>query len=191
MKQFIQTAKNYILTYKKQIAITGTTLVIIAAIVAVIIIVIQNSATKIVYQPVNACDLLTPKKARELLGNASIHSGVQTPVVSGDTATSRCGYTDGNPDVNSMVVAAIVVRSGVNDEGTQKNETEFDTGRPENVDDVKQLGDNAYFNKNNGQLNVLKDHDWIIFSYGVGASPSMNTMEDAIKLADKVLQKSV
>lgn len=191
MKQFIQTTRNYSLSYKKQIAATGIALLALAAIITVIIIVVQNSATKIIYQPTNACDLLTPTKAQELLGNASIHSGVQTPVVSDDTATSKCGYTNGNPDVNNMIVAAIIIRSGVNDKGIEKNKTEFDAGRPENAQDVKQIGEKAYFNKSNGQLNVLKGYDWIIFSYGTGSSPSMNTLEDTVKLADKVLQKSI
>lgn len=192
MKQYFQTVKNYVTQYKKQLAITGIAILIVAAIVVAIIFLIQNSATKITYQPANACDLITPQEAQDLLGSQAIHSGVQTPVLKGNTATSRCGYTDGNPDVNSMIVAAIVVRSGVNDKGVEQNNKEFDAGKPtSNVEDVKSLGDKAYFNKNIGQLNVLKGHDWIIFSYGIGASPSMNTLDDAIKLADKVLQKSV
>ena len=192
MNDYIQTTKTYIIARKKALVISALVVVGIAVLVLAITLFINNSTPKIVYQPANACDLLTPKKAQELLGSASIHSNVQTPVISDDTAVSKCGYTDGNPDVNNMIVAAIIVRSGINDKGTEKNKTEFDAGRPaDNVEDVKQVGDKAYFNRANGQLNVLRGHDWIIFSYGTGASPSTNTLEDAVKLSSKVLQKSV
>jgi len=192
MNHYIQNTKYYLTTYKKQILTTGIVLLVLAAITTGIIFLVKNSGTKIVYQPANACDLLTPDEARDLLGNKSIHSGVETPVLQGNTATSKCGYTDGNPDMNSAIVAAIVVRSGVNDKGVTQNQKEFDAGRPtKNVEDVQRVGDKAYFNRDNGQLNVLKGHEWILFSYGVGASPSTNTLDDALKLADKVLQKSV
>jgi hypothetical protein len=191
MKQHIQAAKTYITTHKKAFVVGMAVTLAIVVLITAIILFIQNSKTKIVYQPANACDLLTPKEAQELLGSKAPHSGVQTPVLSGDTAISRCGYTDGNPDTNTMVVAAIVVRSGVNDKGVAKNKTEFETNQSaKDVEPVKNLGDSAYFNKNLGQLNVLKGHEWIIFSYGVGASPSTNTLDDAVKLANKILQKS-
>jgi hypothetical protein len=192
MKQFTQTTKYYFTTYKKLLATIAIVLLALAVIITGIVLLIKNSATKVVYQPANACDLFTPDEARELLGNKSIHSGVETPALQGNTATSKCGYTDGNPDMNNAVVAAVVVRSGVNDKGVEQNQKEFDAGKPtKNVEDIKNLGDKAYFNRDNGQLNVLKGHDWILFSYGVGAAPSTNTLEDAMKLADKVLQKSV
>lgn len=192
MKHYIQTAKNYIVAHKNQLIVSAAVVVGIVALIALIAFWVRNSATKVDYQPANACDLLTPKEAQELLGSKAIHSGVQTPVLSGNMATSKCGFTDGNPDVNNMIVAAIVVRSGVNDKGVEQNKAEFDAGRPtKDVEDVKSLGEKAYFNKEIGQLNVLKGREWIIFSYGVGASPSVNTLDDAIKLADKVLQKSV
>ena len=192
MKQYIQAIKTYITTHKKALAIGTAVILAIVVLITAIILFIQNSKTKIVYQPANACDLLTPDEARELLGNKSIHSGVQTPVLSGDTAISRCGYTDGNPDTNNMIVAAIVVRSGVNDKGVAKNKTEFETNQSaKDVESVKNLGDSAYFNKAIGQLNVLSGHEWVIFSYGVGPAPSTNTLDNAVRLADKVLKKSV
>lgn len=191
MKHYIQTTKTFVTAHKKQLSIGAAVALAVVVLITAIVLLVQNSATKIVYQPISACDLLTREEAQELLGDNAIHSSIVVPALSGDTATSKCAYTDGNPDVNSMVVAAIVVRSGVNDEGVEQNNKEFTAGRlTNNVEIVKNLGDNAYFNKENGQLNILDDHEWIILSYGTGSSPSTNTLDNAVKLANKVLKQS-
>lgn len=39
----------------------------------------------------------------------------------------------------------------------------------------------------NGQLNVLKGSNWFIVSNGLGAAPEANIVQDAVKLAEKVL----
>lgn len=190
MKHHIQATKTHIVSHKNKIIVAAAILLALAALVTVIILLVQNSATKIIYQPANACNLFTREEAQELLGNNAIHSSMIDPVMSGNTATSKCAYTDGNPDVNNMVVAAVVVRTGVNDEGVKQNNKEFTEGRPtNNTETVKNLGDNAYFNKENGQLNILDGHEWMLLSYGIGSSPSTNTLENAVKLANKVLKQ--
>jgi hypothetical protein len=193
MKQYIQTAKNYFSAHKKKFSIGVGSVLVIVVLITLIVLAVKNNETKIVYQPANACDLLTREEAQELLGSSAIHSSMIDPALSGDTATSKCAYTNGNPDVNNMVVAAIVVRSGVNDKGVKQNNKEFDTGRPtKDIETVKGLGDKAYFNKDLGQLNVLSGYDWIILSNGTGSAPSTNTLKNAVNLANKVLkQKSV
>lgn len=149
---------------------------------------IYNSTPKIVYQPANACDLLSIDEARELLGGNALKSSEKKPVQNENTATSTCGYANGDANTESMVVAAVMVRSGLNDKGVQQNKTEFAAGKPDkNVKDVKGLGDSAYFNEKLGQLNILDGRRWIILSDGVGSAPQANTLEDAVKLAKKVL----
>jgi hypothetical protein len=173
---------------RKELIIGASVVVGIIAIIVAIVFAVQNSQPKIDYLPVAACDLFTQAEARELLGEQAFNSNSDKAVISGDTATSKCGYTDGNPDTNKMVVAAIIVRSGVNDKGVQQNKDQFSKGKPLNgVEDVSDLGDAAYYNQVLGQLNVLKGKNWIIFSYGLGSSPEANNLNDAVKIARKVI----
>ena len=159
------------------------------AIAALVAVYAYSSTSKIVYQPTNACDLLTADEAEKLMGTQVISSyKKEDPVVSENTAVSKCGYTDRNMDVNSMVVAAVTVRSGINDEGVKQNKTEFFENKPEkSAEEVKNLGQSAYYNTQLGQLNILDGKKWIILSYGVGSTPEANTQDNAIKLAKEVL----
>jgi len=171
-----------------ELIIGAAVIVAVLAIAATIALLINNSITKVVYQPVVACELFTLAEAKELMGDSAIGSGVTAPTQTNDTATSKCGYTDGNTNTENLVVAAIIVRSGINDKGVEQNKTEFNNGKPqENVIDVNDLGDSAYFNEKNGQLNVLDGYNWIVFSYGPGSDPVANTLEDAVELAQKVV----
>ncbi|RYF29134.1 MAG: hypothetical protein EOO17_02595 [Chloroflexi bacterium] len=189
MNQHIQTTKEYIKKYKIEFIIGLAVFVVVAAATAGIVYAARSSTPKVVYQPAKACELLTLTEAKELLGERTLASGAKAPSVSGHVATSSCGYTDGNPDTGNLVVAAITVRSGIDDKGVQQNETEFSDGKPtDGIDDVKDLGSAAYFNQRNGQLNVLDGRDWIVLSYGPGASPEANVLDQAILLAKKVVR---
>ncbi len=164
--------------------------VVIIVLIAVVGLFIYNSQPKIVYQPANACEVFTNAEARELLGESTLASNAKDPSVAGNLATSNCGYTDGNPNLDNMVVAAVIIRSGINDEGVEQNKREFSAGRPtENVEIVEEIGDSAYFNQSLGQLNVLKGRDWYILSLGIGSAPEVNSVEDATRFASTILQK--
>lgn len=183
-----ETEQAHSTSFKKEIFIGAAVLVGLLAIVGLIVLGVHNSGPKIDYQPVAACTYFSGPEALELLGDKTISTNNDSPVISGDMATSKCGYADGNADTNKLLVAAIIVRSGINDKGVEKNITEFTNGTPtNNVEVVKDVGDKAYFNQVNGQLNVLKGHDWFILTNGFGSSPEANTMDDAVKLAKLVL----
>jgi hypothetical protein len=186
MKNYFQISRHYVTAHKKDFTI-GTSIFIVVALVVALIIFIGNNVdhpAKIVYKPTTACDMFTEAKAQDLLGAKAIHSNTSDLVLSGNFTTSKCGYTDGNPDMTKAVVAAIIVRSGINDPGVSQNKADFANGTPtDGVQKVNGLGDSAYFNEKLGQLNVLNDRDWIIISYGVGADPTGNTLDDATKLA--------
>lgn len=174
-------------SYKKELIIGSVAVVVLLALIATIAVLINNSQVKVIYEPEKACDMLTMAEAKELLGANTMLSGTTDPKLSGTTAVSKCGYTDGNTDTEKMIVAALMVRSGVNDEGVALNKSQFANGRPENTETVNDVGESAYFNKENGQLNVLDGHNWIIISYGQGTAQEANTIEDAVELAEKVL----
>lgn len=189
MNQHLTDIKTYIIDHKTMF-ITGIAATLGAALIAILIgLFIYNNMSKIVYQPAKACELFTLKEAQEQMGAKALHSNNQPPMVKANTATSKCGYTDGNPQQGSMIVAAVIVRSGINDQGVEQNEKEFTAGWPkQHVETVKNIGDKAYFNVERGQLNVLQGRDWYIFSYGVGDSPESNTVEKSIELARRVIR---
>ncbi len=173
---------------RKELIIGGIVIIVAMVIIGAIAIFIHNTTTKIDYQPAIACELFTLDEAKELMGANSIGSGVTEPTLSGNLSTSKCGYTDGNVDTANLVVAAIIVRSGVNDKGVTQNKEEFESGRPlDNVQLVNGVGDSAYFNEANGQLNILDGYNWVIVSYGPGSDPVANTLEDSVELAKKVI----
>lgn len=187
MKRHLQKVKAY--TAEKNEVFIGIAVVAILLIaVAIIVFAINNSGPKIVYQPTKACSLLPPAKAQDLLGDKVISTDVNEPVITGNVATSKCSYTDENPDQGEMMVAAVAVRTGINDEGVVQNKTDFKAKKPkQGAQDVDNIGDSAYFDQTLGQLNILKGHDWLILSYGVGSAPAANTVDDAVKLAHKIL----
>lgn len=191
MNPDLQSTKEYIIAHRTEFAIgAALALGIIGSIIAIIVFVSQSSRLpEVVYKPVNACDMFTAKEAKELLGERINLSSNQKPVQTKNTAVSKCGYTDANPETENMIVAAIMVRSGINDEGVKQNKDEFNASKPrEGIEVVKDLGEAAYFNEKLGQLNILRGQEWIILSYGIGEAPGLNTVNQAVEFAKKVLE---
>ena len=176
-------------SYKNELLIGASVVLAVAAIAVGVYFWIQSTIPKVVYQPVAACDLLPLSDARQLLGQQTMTSNVSPPVIADTTAISRCGYTDGNKDTNRLVVAAITVRSGINDDGVRRNKADFSANQanPAFVT-VDNLGDGAYFDQSSGQLHVLDDGVWMIMSYGPGATPEANKLEDVTALARQILE---
>jgi len=185
MKPYLQKIQTYVANHRNEVTITGALVVMVLILVALFI---YDTVPHYAYQPVKACDLLTPAKAQDLLDDKVIGTDANTPVVSGDTATSKCSYSDENADKNQMKVAAVAVRSAVDDKGVQQNKADFMTAREANdIQVVTGVGESAYFNKTSGQLNVLSGHVWLIISYGIGATPQNNDLSEAVKLARDLL----
>jgi hypothetical protein len=188
MKETLEKAKEYVLDHKKEFRIGVIVVVAIAVIILGLALYSYNTRQpKIVYEPANACDLLTMDEAKSLLGDSTINGIKQTPIQRGDTTTSQCGYSDGLVDTSHAVVAAVNIRSAINEGGVKLNKAQFEAGKPTGAQDITGIGDEAYFNSGLGQLNILKDTTWIIVSYGSGANPQGNTLADDEKLAKLVL----
>jgi hypothetical protein len=188
LKQYVHTTKRYI-AERSELFVGVAIIAVLGAIVAVIVIAVQLSGPKIDYQPFKACDLLTPAEAHSLLGDKVISTDSNDPTIVGNMASSKCGYTDENSNQDEMMLAAVAVRSGINDTGVAQNKTDFTNAKTTSAgESVTGIGDSAFFNKTNGQLNVLKGHQWYIISYGVGAAPEANTIDKALVLARKVVR---
>lgn len=189
IKKYIADVRTYAASQSGKEVLIGLSVVIcLVALVVVAVVFIQNSGTKIVYQPAVACELFTEDEAKEMLGQQVLHQTPANPTLQSNVATSKCSYTDVNPEQDQMIVAAVAIRSAVNDKGAEKNELEFTAASTaKNVEIVKNIGDSAFFNPQLGQLNILKDRDWVIVSYGVGSDPKSNPLDKAIELAQKVI----
>lgn len=163
---------------------------VLVGIVIAVAIISHLNGPNIVYQPVKACDLFTPAEAQSLLGDKVISVDTKDPVISKTTATSKCSYTDGNPNgADSMLVAAVAIRSAINDEGISQNKADFTKAKSATgLTTVSDVGESAFFNPSLGQLNVYDDKKWTIISYGLGSSPESNTIEKSKELAQKVLK---
>lgn len=188
LDQHIQTSKQFFHGHKNEIFLALLATLGIVLITVIITLFTRSSAPNVVYQPVKACELLTRAEADKVFKVSAVESTNSQPVITKDTAVSKCGYTDGNAEVNDMIVAAVIVRSGVNDAGVLQNQSEFSSGKTGNdIEVVRGLGDGAYFNKRNGQLNVLDGRNWIILSYGLGSAPQSNSKDEVVELATFVV----
>lgn len=189
MKQYIRSAKTYISNHQKEFAI-GTRVaagIVILGFLAALII--YDRTPHYVYQPIKACDILTPTKAADLLGDKINGVDKNKPTIDNDLATSKCSYTDLNNNVEEMRFVALAVRSAIYDSGVQKNKTDFATARSNNdIEVVKDLGEAAYFNKTNGQLNILDGQKWMILSYGTKSAPTSTTVDKLVEVAHKVIR---
>lgn len=185
MNHPIRTAKTHIISHKRDYII-GTSIVVIFAVLAALYL--YNNPPKTVYKAQDACALFTPAKAQDLLGNHVINVNTNRTTIDGNVGTSKCSYTDSNANQGQMKVAAVAIRSGVNDEGVTQNKTEFAHAKATStMQAVQNIGTDAFFNPARGQLNILSDRMWIIVSNGIGATPESNTLSDDLTLAHKVL----
>lgn len=186
LKKYLKAAKTYIAERSDLFVGIGVVAGLVA-IVGIIALAVQLSGPQIVYQPAKACELLTPARAQDLLGDKVYSTDSNNPIIKDNVATSKCAYTDQSAD--QMRIAAVAVRSGINDEGDAKNRAEFAQAKKTitTASEVKGLGESAFFNASNGQLNILTGHMWLITNYGSASTAEANTLEKATELAHKVL----
>lgn len=188
MNTYLLATKDFVSTHRKKIIIIGASVAVAIALLLTVVLLFIYNLPKYTYQPAIACDMFTPAKAQDLLGDKVVSVDSKAPVVSGDSAVSKCSYTDSNPVKDKMMVAAIAVRTGINDDGVNQNKKDFAASESNNkTETVKNVGDSAFFNKQLGQLNILKGPKWVILSYGVGSAPQANSLDQATELAKKIL----
>lgn len=189
MKSYLAIAWEFIKQNKRQIRLISLITLGIAVVALLAGLFIYNSTPHYQYSPIAACDLITDADASKLIGAGTINN-VTTPVVSGDTATSKCSYSDTNLDSKSVTVLALVLLSGLNEDGASQVRSDFGVNKPkEGVSDITNLGDQAYFNTAKGQLNVLKGRTWFIISFGFGETPDQNDQNKAVDVAKIILTR--
>lgn len=189
-QKYTHAVQTYLRDHQKDLQIAIPIVVILGILVGLIVLSTVKNLPNIVYQPVKACDLLTPSKAQDLLGDRVKGVDKNDPIIKGDLAVSKCGYNDLNPTEGQLKVLALAVQSGINDKGVAKNKTAFKLSQKgKTLESVNELGDSAYFDPSTGALNILDGKRWIILSYGYGTTPEDNSLQDEISLAREILKK--
>lgn len=148
-------------------------------------------SANITSQPKNACTIFTLADAKQLLGATA--KGGTNPVYtsSADFDISTCTYTQdqgANAPVSGKKSATLLVQAPKTEIGVASNQKEFGPFKPNGVQEVSGYGDQAYWDIEHGQLNVLKNNVWYILSYGPN-TPSERTLDQAKQLADLIINK--
>lgn len=144
-----------------------------------------------VYEPTKACDILTVAKASDILGgDRVINVESNQPVLTNDNtlADSRCSFTDSNADTTKMKLVAVAVQSAIDDEGVATNQANFEQmNQEDSMVEVTGLGQKAFYNPSNGQLNILQAKRWVMIIYGVAEAPQATEIEELKKVASDLL----
>ena len=141
---------------------------------------------------VDACDVLTDAVAQQVLGTGATKADTTAGnASSSDVSVSNCNYTykpvttgSALEQVQSTHAAGLLVRAAKTKTGVDSNKAVFGPQKPAGVQDVSGYGDQAYFNPQYGQLNILKGGNWYILSNYVGVNPTKATLDQVKQLAD-------
>lgn len=134
----------------------------------------------------DACKIFTDADAKAVLGEG-VQKGDDTPQASSDDIkVTNCSYTLPSSDVKKIKVATVVVRAPLTDEGIKSNEAVFGDGTPTGSEKVTGYGSDAYWTPGAGTLNILREHSWIMITYGT-PNPTEHTLADARLVADKIM----
>ncbi len=136
---------------------------------------------------IDVCQLITLEDAKKLYGpGAKASTATPTPTPTGDNSVkvSMCGYENGKEDIKEFDNFNILVRSS----SIGDNKQAYNVARPANAQDISGYGENAYWNPDMGQLNIVKGAHWMIIT---GSSkPSKDQKPDFAKsIADIVVPK--
>ncbi len=139
-----------------------------------------------------ACSIFTLADAKQVLGDSAKGGDNSTADnESNDLAVSACNYvgdSSSSAAVSAGTSASLLVRAPKSGAGTTSNQNQFGYLKPADSQHVAGYGDNAYWDSQYGQLNILKNNTWYILSNGP-VTPSSRTLDQAKQLADLLIDK--
>ncbi len=127
---------------------------------------VATTTSNVQLRPVAACDILTETIAKAAIGdNLS-----DTPPASGssssdDLSVTNCTYTtkaDASTTPIKISGVSLLVRSALTTVGIESNKQAFISSRPDDAQDISDIGDQAFYSAKYRQLNVLKGNNWYI-----------------------------
>jgi hypothetical protein len=138
-----------------------------------------------------ACAIFSLADAKQVLGDTA-KGGNDVTAHSSDTLTvSSCSYNQdsgNNAAVSASNIASLKVSAPKTGAGSTSNQNQFGRLKPANSQPVSGYGDTAYWDAQNGQLDILKHNTWYIVSNGP-VTPSARTLDQAKILADILIAK--
>jgi hypothetical protein len=136
----------------------------------------------------DACKLLTQEKAKTILGTSAVLGDEAMPTSTDDLKVTSCTYNNDAGNFKDIVSVSVLARSPISDDGINSNVQTFENPAIIGENAVEGFGDKAIWNAGTGQLNVLKDNNWIIISYGK-STPSSRTLDETKNAAAKILEQ--
>lgn len=192
MKNFRKKICDYANEHNDQLRTGLIAFGVFFVVIGVIGLFIYNSESKQIqldYTPISACSLFSADDAKVFLGEDIIDNNTKTATVVDNRATSQCSYTD--QSASDMAVIAVSVKSAINSRGVQDNKDDFALSKEANtVELVTGVGDEAFYVPANGQLNILYGRIWLLVMYGKETDTSSYTLDNALKVARKILSSS-
>lgn len=177
----------------KKIVIILAVLILIGGAVGVFFLTKKNGSTsgneesKATFTILEACKLLTKEKAVTLLGTSTTLGQEPSPSNSDDLKVTNCVYNNNTGNFKDIVSVSILVRAPLTQEGADSNTETFNDASLVGNTTVEGYGETAAWNSSTGQLNILKDKNWIIVSFGK-TQPTSRTLDDTKKAADLTLK---
>lgn len=138
-----------------------------------------------------ACSIFTLADAKQILGDTAKGGEAGDETSSADLTVSTCSYTQdsgANVPVSGGKSASLLVRAPKTGAGITSNENQFGPLKPTGAEPVAGYGDNAYWDPQLGQLNILKNNAWYILSNGP-VTPAARTLDEAKQLADLLIAR--
>ncbi len=137
-------------------------------------------------QTKSACDVLTVRVARGLLGSVARQASPAPDAGSGAVTVSTCTRTNRATNVRKARTASLLMRVAKTETGAKSNETVFDSSSiPKGARMVEGYGEKAFWNPAYGQLNILERGNWYILAVGP-VDPQKHTLKETEKLADAI-----
>lgn len=152
-------------------------------------VVRQPALNSVVSGGINACQIFTPARAKQLLG-AQIDNGGgnhgQSVLVSKDLALATCSYSQlYSPSATAAPLSAVLtIRSARTVTGERTNDIVF-RALPKDAVTVAGYGSGAFWDVSSGQLNILSRHNWYLLSVG-GLKAEQRSLDQTKQLADLI-----
>ena len=144
-------------------------------------------------QTSEACDVLTARAAKKVLGSVGPASTPSPKNSSNDVGVTSCVRTNAlslSADADDQAESAsLLVRVARTARGAHNNAAVFAPGsRPPGSQNVTGYGEKAYWNPTFGQLSILSGGNWYILAAGP-INPRQRTLAEAKRLADAIKDK--
>lgn len=143
------------------------------------------------FPSIKACSIFTLADAKQVLGDTAKGGASGANTSSSDLEVSMCSYSQtsgSSAPVSATKAASLLVRAPKTGAGTISNQSQFGALKPADSQPVPGYGDNAYWDPQYGQLNILKHNAWYILSNGP-ITPVDRTLDQAKLLADILISK--